>query len=102
MPANFETLMLWQYLRGQVIVHSLKGKSKDEMDSLIVLKFDAIEFLFHIFQIPIIRRKNIFRKLFLLCELLYNKEEQSTTENTKEQFGGFMRQLTQKPKTVKR
>ena len=25
--------MLWQYLRGQVIVHTLKGESKDDMDS---------------------------------------------------------------------
>ncbi len=81
---------LFQHLRGQIVQHTLKSESKsklknDESDTLTVLRFDAVRFLFEIYADSITDRVRMFEKLQMLCDLLYNKHDFSEYVDTRKQ-----------------
>ena len=78
MPENFMAKNLWGYLQGQVIIHPLKGDSKDDHPQLTVLNYASVQFLFDVFEVT--ERSSVFRKLHILCDFLYNSHDDKKTK----------------------
>lgn len=91
MPDNYIVIELFNYLHGQVIIHPLETKKKDEHKSLTVLNFQAIQFLFDVFDVS--NRQAVFQKLFMLNDFLRNTDEIQVAQDEQRRKRQFMKKM---------
>jgi len=104
---NIPVVELWPYLKGQIVQHSLKKESKSDPDkSLTVLRYDAVERLMNFRGVPQEERWDIFRKLYVMCDEVYDNPKPPTEEDkknaTKKHMMGFLQKLNAAPKAKKK
>lgn len=91
---------MFAMLSGQFHTHSIKGETKDDYDTWVVLRYDSIYYCFQFLRIPKSRWKNLFRKLLIICDVVYNDKHITQHQDDMAKVQNFFSTLANVPSGV--